>query len=330
MAEQTGQHYATHNTNSSDATLEKLANGLGWFSIGLGLAEVVAPAQVARLIGVEPTRKRKTLLRTYGLREMAAGVGILSQQQPAGWLWARVAGDVVDLASLGKAADKAERGRLTAATLAVAGVTALDIYCGTKLSQSNGNGRSDGGSKQVRVSKVIIINKSPEEVYQYWRNFENLPSFMTHLDSVRGSNNGRTHWRAKGPAGAVVEWDAETVVDEPNSKIAWRSVPGSDIENSGSVRFERAAGDRGTLVRVDLGYIPPGGTLSPTFAKLLGSDPEQQLAGDLRALKQVLETGEIVKSDASIHRGMHAAQPPGEEIRRTRRDGSETLQPSLA
>jgi len=176
---------------------------------------------------------------------------------------------------------------------------------------------------------VITIHRSPEDVYQYWRNFGNLASFMTHLESVRESSGGRSYWRAKGPAGKIIQWETEIVADEPNSKIVWRSLPGSEVENSGNVRFERAPGDRGTVVRVDLSYTPLGGALGASIAKLFGADPQQQLDGDLRALKQILETGEIVKSDASIHYGLHAAQPPGQEIRVTRREGSETLQPIM-
>jgi len=324
MGEILGQHYdLQRRSNNSPGIAGKVANGLGWFSIGLGVTELVAPGKVARLVGLEPSRKRNAVLRSYGLREMAAGIGILSQSQPSHWLWTRVAGDIVDLASLRRAhsGGDAGRGRLTAAAAAVAGITALDIYCGQKLSRSNGD-RTSG--RDVHTSKVLIINRNPEDIYQFWRNFENLPSFMTHLESVRPVGTGRSHWRAKGPGGTIVEWEAEIVADAPNSKIAWRSVPGSEIENSGRVRFDRAPGGRGTLVRVDLCYSPPGGRLGSSLAKLLGAEPGQQLDGALRALKQILETGEIVKSDASIHRGMHAAQPPGEEIRMTRREGSES------
>jgi uncharacterized membrane protein len=160
------------------------------------------------------------------------------------------------------------------------------------------------------VTKTIIIDRSPDEVYVYWQDLENLPNFMSHLKSVRITGEKQSHWTAKGPAGTTVEWDAETIDDQPGSRIAWRSLPDSAIENSGSVQFERATGNRGTFVRVEITYMPPAGAAGAMAAKLFGEEPEQQLDDDLRALKQVIETGEVVKSDASIHSGMHAAQPP--------------------
>ncbi len=287
---------------------EWLANGLGWFSIGLGIAELVAPKKVADLIGVSDGDKTRTLLRTYGIREIAAGVGILSQTRPAGWLWGRVAGDVLDLASLGSALSSgtSDRTRVLAATAAVAGVTALDVFCGTRLSAGDETSSTSG---PVHVNKSLVINRPAEEVYRFWRNLENLPKFMNHLESVEFMGSNRSHWKAKGPVGVTVEWDAEMVDDQPDALISWRSLEGSEVQNSGTVRFERAPGGRGTIVRVEMQYAPPGGALAAKIAKLLGSEPGQQVESDLRRLKQLLEVGEIVKSDASIHSGMHAAQP---------------------
>jgi uncharacterized membrane protein len=122
--------------------------------------------------------------------------------------------------------------------------------------------------------------------------------------------NGRSHWRAKGPAGTGVEWDADITVDRPGETLAWQSREGADVPNSGSVTFSRAPGGRGTEIRVELRYHPPAGRFGAAIAKLFGEEPSQQIEGDLRRLKQVLETGEVVHSDASIHRGMHPARPP--------------------
>lgn len=289
----------------------RLATGLGWFSIGLGLAEVAAPSKMARLIGVRDGDHTNAVLRMYGIREIAAGVGILSHARPEGWLWSRVGGDLMDLAYLGSAlkSNSSNRTRVAAATAAVLGVTALDVLCGKQFSQSSGRGAT-AKNGQVRAAKTTTVNRSPEEVYQFWHNFENLPTFMNYLESVQMTGDKRSHWKAKGPAGKTVEWDAEIVSDQPNSMIAWRSVEGSDVDNSGSVRFERAPGGRGTLVRVELQYSPPGGAMAAKAAKLIGMEPGQQVEEDLRVFKQVMETGEVTKSDASIHTGMHAAQPP--------------------
>jgi uncharacterized membrane protein len=131
---------------------------------------------------------------------------------------------------------------------------------------------------------------------------------MAHLKSVEVVN-GRSHWRARGPLNTSIEWDAEMVEDRPNELISWRSVPGADVRNHGLVRFRPAPGSRGTEIVVELRYDPPASTLGATVAKLFGEEPGQQIAGDLRRLKQVMETGEVMASDASVHRGMHAARP---------------------
>jgi uncharacterized membrane protein len=287
-----------------------IANGLGWFSIGLGVAEVLAPEKVAQLIGIKGRTTSRALLRIYGFREIAAGVGILSQTRPAGWMWGRVAGDLLDLTALGSAlaSRTANRTRIGTATAAVLGVTALDVLCARQLSNGSGQGKVATPSAG-RVRKTIIIDRSPEEVYQFWRDLSKLPTFMNRLESVQVTGGNRSHWVAKGLAGRTVEWDAEIVADEPNSRIAWRSLEGADVDHTGSVSFERAPGGRGTLVRVDMQYSPPAGSMGATVAKLFRAAPGQQIEQDLRALKQVLETGEIARSDASIHRGMHPAQP---------------------
>ena len=292
--------------HQKDESAEQIANGLGWFSIGLGLAELFAPKALARLIGAEG--KHTGLIRFMGLREITAGVGILTTTKPAGWVWARVAGDAIDLACLTAAcmSPKADRGKLTAASVAVIGVTALDIYDAQKLSTLPG---AHGGLAYVNT---ITVNRPPAEVYNFWRNFENLPQFMSHLESVRVIDERRSHWVAKGPAGTRVEWDAEITDDRPDHAISWRSLEGADVENYGSVRFDPAPGKRGTEVRVELEYNPPAGALGAGIAKMFGEAPEQQIKGDLFRLKQVLEIGEVVHSDASIHQGPHPAQPSEE------------------
>ncbi|MFP5212889.1 MAG: SRPBCC family protein, partial [Acidobacteriota bacterium] len=193
--------------------------------------------------------------------------------------------------------------RVAGATAAVAAVTALDVYCGQQLTS---NVSPDG---RVHAKKTIIIDRSPEEVYSFWQNFENFPRFMDHLESIRTLDDKRSHWKAKAVAGKSVEWDSEITDDRPNTLIAWRSVKDSDFQNAGVVRFDRATGGRGTLVTVELEYEPPGGSLGATIARILGSEPGQRIEDGLRLAKQILETGDIVRSDASIFPRMHAAQP---------------------
>jgi uncharacterized membrane protein len=158
------------------------------------------------------------------------------------------------------------------------------------------------------VKAAITVNRSPDELYQFWHNFENLPRFMQHLESVQVTGEKRSHWKATAPAGATVEWDAEVVDDRPNELIAWRSLDGTDVSNSGTVRFVPAPGGRGAEAHVEMRYDPPGGALGATVAKLFGEEPSQQVNDDLRHFKQVLETGEIATSDASA-KGGGAAQP---------------------
>jgi uncharacterized membrane protein len=259
---------------------------------------------MAKLIGAQPTNGTRNAMMTMGLREIATGVGILTQPQSPAWLWARVGGDMIDLALLGTTmtSKRGDRTRAAVATAAVLGVTVLDIIASRQRSQNRAR-------MPIHVKKTITINRSPGEIYDFWHDFEHLPQFMAHLESVQVLDTRRSHWKAKAPAGTTVEWDAEILQDVPGESIAWRSTDGADVPNAGTVRFLPAPGARGTEVHVELQYDPPAGAVGKVVAKLFGEEPGQQIAGDLRRLKQVMETGEVVHSDASIHRGMHAAQP---------------------
>jgi uncharacterized membrane protein len=144
----------------------------------------------------------------------------------------------------------------------------------------------------IKVEKSITVNKSPAELYRFWRNFENLPRFMDHLESVHVTGDKRSHWVAKAPAGSSVQWDAEIYNEKENELIAWRSLEGADVDSAGSVHFQAAPGGRGTEVKVVLKYDPPGGAIGAAIAKLFGEEPSQQIEEDLRRFKQVMETGE--------------------------------------
>ena len=152
----------------------------------------------------------------------------------------------------------------------------------------------------LHFSRSVTINRPRLDVYQLWRQLDRLPEFMLHLESVNVVSDSRSHWVAKAPAGQRVEWDAEITDDQPGDLIAWRSLEGSDVPNGGSVRFIDAPADRGTELHVDLYYEPAGGKAGSTFAKLFGEEPSQQLRDDLRRFKQVMETGEVVRSDGSL------------------------------
>lgn len=295
---------------------ESLANFLGWFSVGLGLAEALAPRSMARVVGVDPD-ENSGVMRAMGLREIGHGLAILTNQQPTKALWSRVAGDALDLALLGKALTNRDngRGRTLFATANVLAVTALDIIAAKELSRqprTEATALMDRGL--IRRKAGVTVNRPTEEVYAFWRNFENFPQFMRHLESVSDIGGGRSHWVAKAPAGKEVQWEAEITEDVPNERIGWRSVEGSEIYNAGTVSFQRAPGDRGTEVRVELEYDPPFGKLGAQVAKLFREEPGQQIFDDLRHFKQVIELGEIVLSDATKQRGMHPAQPDDKPV----------------
>jgi uncharacterized membrane protein len=308
---------ASQHTRSKAAETESehLARALGLLSLGVGLTQILAPRGVARAIGLDDNERSRRTMLAFGVRETATGIGLLRRPRPVIFAWGRIAGDAMDLAVLGKAltSNRTDRSRVAGAAAAVVGVTILDIIAGMKLSRP-GNGAAGGQRRErgIRVKKSITVNRSTAEAYKVWRNFENLPWFMAHLESVSVMDQCRSYWKAKAPLGATVEWVAEITEDHPNQLIAWRSLEGADVPNSGQVRFVPAPGSRGTEVHVELTYDPPGGIIGATIAKLFGEEPSQQVDGDLRRFKQVMEVGEVVHSDASIHRGPHSARPPGE------------------
>jgi uncharacterized membrane protein len=158
----------------------------------------------------------------------------------------------------------------------------------------------------IKVEKSVTIDKPVEELFRFWSDFENLPRFLSHLESVRaisgpsnqsdlasltGRSSRISHWVARLPAGMKVEWDAEIINEAPNKLIAWRSLEGAGVPNAGSVRFERSPDGRGAEVKVAIEYAPPVGKIGSLLAKLFGEDPERRVAEDLRRFKLLMETG---------------------------------------
>jgi uncharacterized membrane protein len=282
------QHFkSTVSERVSEIDESTLSQTLAWVSFGIGAAELLAPKALGRAIGVGD---RPTVMRLLGAREIVTGIGLLSGKAPGLWAWARVAGDVMDLALLGAAARSpgADTKRIAAAASSVLGVAALDVYASRRLSESNAI-----ESPVIEIVESLSINASPEEIYSYWKNFENLPSFMRHLESVTVVDENMSHWIAKAPLGTSVEWDAHLVVDEPNRRLGWETSDDSSIQHEGLVSFEETANGKGTIVRVEMSYEPPAGHVGATLARLLGEEPRVQIHEDLRRLKQLIETGEI-------------------------------------
>jgi uncharacterized membrane protein len=272
----------------------QLGKGLGWFSIGLGLTELLAPRHLARLIGIDDEGKAPLVLRLFGLREIAAGAMLLAKPTTPTNAWSRVAGDAIDLAAMGIAMrNSTSVGRNVFAIASVLGVTALDVVHGVREQR-----RKMGNP----VRRAITIGRSPEDVYNFWRKLELLPKFMNWIESVEDIGDGISHWKVKTPAGVSIEYDAEIIEDIPGRRISWRSLPTATVPNRGTVEFVDAPGDRGCEVLVEMQVAAP---LGKTIAS-------QQAQGDLHRLKQILEIGELIKSDASIHKAPHPAQPEGE------------------
>ena len=143
----------------------------------------------------------------------------------------------------------------------------------------------------IRIDRTVTVYRPAAELYRYWRNFENLPRTMRHVDSVTVLDDFQSHWVVQGPAGTHFEWDAEIHNEKENELIAWRSLDG-DVNHAGSVRFLPTPTGRGTQVRVELRYEPPAGALGAAIARLFGEDPAQQVTEDLMRFKRVMETAD--------------------------------------
>jgi uncharacterized membrane protein len=233
---------ATHTIRTRDK--DSLARFLGWFSLGLGSAQILAPKAMCRLVGASGEGLSKHLMRAMGVREATQGIGILTRARPTIWVWSRVGGDALDLALLGAVAARGDAKRAAFAMANVIAVSAPDVYEARHLGQKGGPARD-----AMAVRKAVTINRPREDVEQAWMGAQKL---------------------------------REKVVDA-----------------GASVSFSRAPGGRGTELAVDFTQDPPAGDLGGAVKKLTGNDLPTQLADDLRRFKQLVETAEIARSDAT-------------------------------
>ncbi|GAA3858749.1 hypothetical protein GCM10022243_25460 [Saccharothrix violaceirubra] len=279
---------------------------LGWLSFALGVVQLAAPGAVRRLGGVDDSARSRAVVPVVGVRELVHAAGLLTSRRKGAWAWTRVAGDAMDLAALGVALSRRDGGRrrrLVGVTGAVAGITALDLLTAVqatreaRTSSPPARGVRKGGS--VELTATTTIRKPASEVYAFWREVENLPTFMAHLEQVRATGDRTSHWSASAPFGKDVEWDAEITDETPGEKIVWRSTGKAAVPNAGTVHLTPAPDGVSTEVHVVLVYDIPGGAVGKAVAKYFGEEPHQQLDDDLRRLKQVLETGEVVRSDGA-------------------------------
>lgn len=278
-----------------DARGVRLAQGLGWFSIGLGLTQLVAPRLFARALGIK--RGGGTLVRLLGVRELLSGLGLLGSKRAVGSLNARIVGDVVDLALLGLAIARPRNGRrrLIAATAATAAAAGLDVLARRHLAADPS--RAERVASETRVGKAITIDAEPADVYAAWRHLDHLSEIFSELRGVERLDALRSRWTARGPGGVRLRWEAEIVDDIPGELIAWTTVSGW-LDTEGVVRFLRAPGGRGTEVVVEMRYHVRGRAFGRAAAAAVGLEPSIVLERGLRRLKQIVEIGEPMRARA--------------------------------
>lgn len=249
-------------------------SGIAWFSVALGMPQLLAPHALTRLIGVRPTTNRRPTMRAFGAGARLEADSFTSPAET-------VSGPL----TYGNGATGAAGIEATSVSEQFGVVTAAAIDA------------TIAGLRTVR--HAVSISRSAQELYAFWRNFENLPIFRRHLQEVTTHEGGRSRWVTRGPGGVKVEWDAEIVADVPGLLIAWQSLPPADVRNAGTVRFVPVPAGRGTAIHVELDYRPLAGTLGTMVAKLFRAAPGQQLRDDLQAFKSLMETGEVLYANST-------------------------------
>lgn len=283
-----------------DARGVRLAQGLGLFSIGLGLSEIVAPRVVKTAIGAPGDGTK--VMRAFGARELTSGVGLLVSRNPVRALDARIAGDFLDLVALGIAFARPTSGRrrLLVAAGAVIGATVLDIMARRRLAADPNRAVRVG--QRTRIGKAVTIDAEPEQIYAFWRGLQDLPIIFPHLGEVEPLDDLRSRWTAKGPKGTPLRWESRIIDDQPGQLLAW-ATDGGPFESDGVVHFLRAPGGRGTEVVVEMEYHVVGGGLGRAAALGMGLEPGVELEKGLRRLKQMFEIGEIMVARPPHARG---------------------------
>lgn len=271
---------------------EPMVRALGWLSVGLGLAALLAPRRLGAWTGLDG---RTALLRAVGTRELLSGAGLLTRPQNCGWVWARVLGDLIDMAVLVRFSGRSSRHRKRAlSSLAVVSAIA-SVDLGTAVQRTRV--RSSAAPPDIYLERSILVNKSPEECYAFWRDFTNLARFIARVASIRAVGERRARWHVRLPGGRDLQWDSEITAEAPPQRIQWRALSGAPFQHAGAVVFEPAPGKRGTLVRLSMHYRAPAGGVGAAVAQWLGPDPFGQVRENLRRFKQLIETGEIATTE---------------------------------
>lgn len=181
--------------------------------------------------------------------------------------------------------------RRSGSGLALAATGGAIAYLGTR----------NRGPHQLSAEASVLLNCTPAEAYQFWRDFENLPRFMNHLESVTTQGTQRSHWVARGPLGTSAQWDAEIVEERENEYIAWHSTADSDLEVEGIVEFRSEPANRGTRLSALMTYRPAGGPMQKALTRMLTKYPKFAMQQDLRRFKALIETGEIPTTEGQSH-----------------------------
>ena len=284
------------------AGTETLARGLGWFSIALGLTEVFATEPFTETLGL---RGKESLVRAFGAREIAAGIGILATSGTSpGWVWARVAGDALDLAVLASAytPDNPKRDNVCTALVAVAGVAVLDIICAEQLSQRAGVTANSvaavgapKGSGAHELTYTVIINRPAVELQDLWRDAgiqAYIKSHYLHAEAM-GDMQNVLRWKFTASTGQTFRWSEHVIAERAGEYTYFQSLPGADIPNEGSLHFRPAPNAGRTEVTLRFRFTPPGGVIGQAALRLASALPETFARDVLHRFKVVAETGEM-------------------------------------
>lgn len=273
-------------SSTSATSAAQLSEVLGYVGVGIGIAELLMPRAVAQTTGLPPR-----LVRKLGTLEIITSAGILLRPQQSAWRWSRVAGDLFDLYLLAKSGRLLLNNRLPIITALLAGMTALDVLAAIDSGQQNTT-QSDLRSG-IRIHKSLSVQRTAEECYRFWRNFENFPQFMHYVQSVQVVDTTHTHWRFRTPQGQQVEWTIELFSDIPSQQLGWRTLADAPIEHVGIVKFSPAYGNTSARLDIEIIYKKSVGKTDHALSQLFAEAPSEQWDEDLRRFKQLIETGEI-------------------------------------
>jgi uncharacterized membrane protein len=275
----------TDGTSARPAANQTSARALGWFSIGLGLSELLMPETMARTIGF---RRSPLWLQVMGAREIATGIGILAAQRPGpGHLQLRVVGDAIDLALLASAWQDAgrDRDRLAIATAAVAGVTVLDVLATRQLASQ--------ARQPLELQSSLAVQGTPDVIYRRLRSLKTLPEYLSQVDTVELQGEEYFELRSRTALGGASRFKGRIIEDVPDRRIAWELAPDSPLRGRGRIELSQLGGDRGTLLRATITLEPGVPQLAAPLARVLGKAPEKMILRELRRFKQLIETGEV-------------------------------------